>query len=232
MESTEIDLGLKWSRPIDNRHAKEAIASLVAKRVEGGQVIGAGSGSTSFLAVLAIGERARQSGLKVTLVPTSLEIQLACEAVGLPTTGSVPTEVDWCFDGADEVDPLGRMIKGRGGALYRERLVFAAATHRVVVADQSKSVERLGSRVSVPVEVDPPWVRSAYARLDGWSNIERVELRLGIAKDGPVITEMGGLILDVKFRQIAAEDEEFTTNVPGVRCTGIFSGFAFERLGG
>jgi ribose 5-phosphate isomerase A len=223
-------LGLEWCRPILNREAKEIIAGAVARRASSGDVIGAGSGSTSFLTVLALGERVAAEKLDLTIVPTSLEIELACYAVGLNVHSAAPTHIDWCFDGADEVDPLGRMIKGRGGALYRERFVFTAADKRVVIADSSKTVDRLGRNFPVPVEVEPAWLRSAYARLSQLEHVSKVTLRMGVAKDGPVITESGRVMLDVAMTLIDETDEDLLLSVPGVCCTGIFSGFDFERV--
>lgn len=223
-------LGLEWCRPISNRDAKERIARDVARRASSGEVIGAGSGSTSFLTVLALGERAATGDLDLIVVPSSLEIELACYAVSLNVCRAVPTHIDWCFDGADEIDPLGRLIKGRGGALYQERLIFTAASKRVVVADSSKAVDRLGSNFPVPVEVEPAWVRSVYARLNQLDHVSKATLRMGVAKDGPVVTESGRLLLDVAMTQIDEADEELLLSIPGVCCTGIFSGFDFERI--
>lgn len=223
-------LGLRWGSEISNREAKEAIGLLVAARAEDGQTIGAGSGSTSFLTVLALGARAKADGLHLQIVPTSIEIALAAEAAGLQVASVVPDIVHWCFDGADEVDPEGRLIKGRGGALVRERVVFTAAEHRLLVADRSKSVERLGSGFPVPVEVDPLWVRRVHHEISAMAHVTDVELRMAGGKDGPVVTEGGGVILDVRFDLITADDEAALDALAGVRGTGIFSGFDYERL--
>jgi ribose 5-phosphate isomerase A len=221
---------LTWSQPISNREAKEAIAADVAERAEDGQAIGAGSGSTSFLTVLALGRRAQAQGLHVRIVPTSIEIALAAEAVGLHVVTVVPDTIHWCFDGADEVDPDDRLIKGRGGALLRERVVFQAAEHRLLVADESKSVERLGSGFPVPIEVDPLWVQRAHDEVAAMEHVAEVRLRLATGKDGPIVTEGGGVLLDATFTSITAEDEAALDAIAGVRGTGIFSGFDFERL--
>jgi ribose 5-phosphate isomerase A len=226
----EGPLGLQWGAAISNQAAKEAIAASVAERAADGQVIGAGSGSTSFLTVLALGRRAEAEGLQLTVVPTSIEIALAAEAVGLHVAAVVPGLVHWCFDGADEVDPDDRLIKGRGGALLRERVVFAAAEHRLLVADDSKSVERLGSGFPVPVEVDPSWVVRAHEALGAFEHVAEVTLRLAGGKDGPVVTEGGNVLLDATFTTITADDEAALLATPGVLGTGIFSGFDFERL--
>lgn len=230
--SSRQPLGLEWCRPITNVEAKSVIAELVAKKVQGGEVVGIGSGSTSFLTVLALGKRVAVEGLAITVVPTSIEIELACHAAGLRVINDVPTRIDRCFDGADEVDASGRLIKGRGGALYREKLVFAASRQRLIVADQSKDVDRLGSKFPVPVEVRPQWLRYAYEQLQSLDHVEQVSLRMGQAKDGPVITECGNVLFDVKLSQISAADELALQSLPGVVCTGIFSGFEFERISG
>jgi len=226
----DAHLGLTWGQDISHREAKEAIAAEVATRAEDGQAIGAGSGSTSFLTVLAIGRRAEAERLHVRIVPTSIEIALAADAVGLHVLSVVPDTVHWCFDGADEVDPDDRLLKGRGGALMRERVVFTSAEHRLLVADASKSVERLGSGFPVPVEVDPMWVQRAHDEVAALANVTDVSLRLASGKDGPIVTEGGGVLLDATFSTITVEDERALDAIAGVRGTGIFSGFDFERL--
>lgn len=223
-------LGLQWYRPISNRDTKEKIAHSVALKASSGDVIGVGSGSTSFLTVQALGKRVASEGLDIVVVPTSLEIELACHAMKLRVCDLVPSQIDWCFDGADEIDSLGRLIKGRGGALYRERLVFAAANKRIVVADESKSVNILGSKFPVPVEVEPTWVQSVYERLNQLNHVLQVILRMGVNKDGPVITESGRLLMDITMSEIDDKDEKLLLSVPGVCCTGIFTGFDFERI--
>jgi ribose 5-phosphate isomerase A len=223
-------LGLQWGGEISNRSAKEAIAAQVAERAVDGQVIGAGSGSTSFLTVLALGRRAADEGLQLQVVPTSIEIALAADAVGLQVSSVVPEIVHWCFDGADEVDPDDRLIKGRGGALLRERVVFAAADHRLLVADDSKSVERLGSGFPVPIEVQAMWVRRAHQEIGRMEHVTEVSMRRAGGKDGPVVTEGGNVLLDARFAEISAADEATLLATPGVLGTGIFTGFDFERL--
>ncbi len=230
MQSPKKPLGLDWCRPITNVEAKSKIAEVVASQVLDGEVVGIGSGSTSFLTVLALGKRVAQEKLTVAVVPTSIEMELACHAAGLRVVSDVPISIDRCFDGADEVDPAGRLIKGRGGALYREKLVFAASRSRLIVADQSKDVDRLGSKFPVPVEVKPVWLRYAYDQLQEMLHVQQVNLRMGQCKDGPVITESGNVLFDVHFSQITAEDEQALQSLPGVVCTGIFSGWEYQRI--
>ena len=101
-----------------NQAAKEEVGRQIAEKVQDGQVIGVGSGSTSYLAILAIAERVRKEKLHVTAVCTSHEVTLACVTVGLPVGSLQQLRPDWAFDGADEVDPERNLIKGRGGAMY------------------------------------------------------------------------------------------------------------------
>jgi ribose 5-phosphate isomerase A len=229
-EDDDLPLGLRWGSEISNREAKEAIGAQVAQRAADGQVIGAGSGTTSFLTVVALGRRAQAEGLEITVVPTSIEIALAAEAVGLHVSAVVPDIVHWCFDGADEVDPDDRLIKGRGGALLRERVVFASADHRLLVADDSKSVERLGSGFPVPIEVQPAWVRRAHQEIGRFEHVDEVTMRMAGGKDGPVVTEGGNVLLDATFSTITADHAAAMLATPGVLGTGVFSGFEFERL--
>ena len=104
---------LQWSDTITNRESKERLARMIAMRVQEGEVIGAGSGSTVYLALLAIAERIRTENLHVTVIPASMEISMECVRLGIPQTTLWMCRPDWTFDGADEVDPDRNLIKGR-----------------------------------------------------------------------------------------------------------------------
>src|SRR5436853_6801945 len=95
--SSRYDL---WSGPISNRAAKEEVGRKVAQNVRDGQVIGVGSGSTSYIAIHAIADRVRRDGLHVAAVCTSSEVALACAAVGIPITSLCQHRPDWCFAAA------------------------------------------------------------------------------------------------------------------------------------
>lgn len=220
--------GTEFGKPISNVDAKREIAATVASRAVAGEVIGAGSGSTAYLTVLALG--ALPIADTLAIVPTSLEIELAAHAVGLTVRRMPGAPMDWCFDGADEIDADQRMIKGRGGALHRERQVFATARRRLIVADSSKDVSRLGENFRVPVEVDPDAVLIAFEALDAMPNVTDVAMRMATAKDGPVITEGAKIILDVQVSSLDVAESAALLAVPGVCCTGVFEGFAFERI--
>ncbi len=220
--------GHDFGKPISNLEAKRALAAEVASRAVAGEVIGAGSGSSSYLTLLALAELPFAASL--TVVPTSLEMELAAQANGLRVQRMPQGPLDWCFDGADEVDGEQRMIKGRGGALHREHHVFAAARRRFIVADESKSVTRLGEKFAVPVEVDPDLLLVAFDAIEAMAHVDDVVLRPAEGKDGPVITEGGKVILDVRTTSLDAAESAALLRAPGVCCTGVFEGLDFERI--
>lgn len=119
---------LQWSDTITNRESKEQLARMIAMRVQEGEIIGAGSGSTVYLALLAIAERICTENLLVTVIPASMEISMECVRLGIPQTTLWMCRPDWTFDGADEVDPDHNLIKGRGGALFKEKLLICSSS--------------------------------------------------------------------------------------------------------
>jgi ribose 5-phosphate isomerase A len=207
---------------------KRAAAARALAEVESGMVLGLGTGSTvaHFLELLARalgnGELERISG-----VPTSERTAEAAEGLGIPlTTLEAHPELDLTVDGADEVDPELDLIKGLGGALFREKLVAQASGRLVIVADGGKRVERLGDRSPVPVEVVP----------FGWSLHVPFLADLGarpvlrVHDDGvPYTTDNGNLIVDAHFdRHIPdpAALERALRARTGVVESGLFLGMA------
>ncbi len=177
---------------IGKRAAAQAAASLVAK----GMRLGLGTGSTVAFVLEALGRRIRAEGLEVECVATSKQTAQRAAALGIPLIelGRV-AELDLAIDGADEVEAGSlALIKGHGGALLREKIVATAARRFVVIVDESKVVERLGTRMSIPVEV-VPFAHEITAR-----RIERLarpaRLRAGL-DGGPFVTDNGNFIYDV-----------------------------------
>ncbi|MFZ1669343.1 MAG: ribose 5-phosphate isomerase A [Candidatus Nanopelagicales bacterium] len=222
----------KWPTEISNLDSKREIARQLADRAADGQVIGIGSGSTSFLALLALAERVHSQGLSVTCVPTSIEIESYCAALGLPVTTLLASRPDWCFDGADEVDPDHNMIKGRGGAFVREQFVFAAASSRVILVDQSKFVSRLGVNHAVPLAVAPEAANMVRSSLLDSLGVEP-SVRPAGGKDGGVINESGSLVMDlpVDGSKNPVELERILLGTVGISATGLFVGYEFEIIG-
>ncbi len=210
---------------ISNYDGKLAVARRVAVVAESGQKIGAGSGSTSFLAIHAIAERVREGDLgEVTLIPTSIEVQLTIANLGLRVGDLASCAPDWLFDGADEVDPGLNLIKGRGGALFREKLMFRATADRRVIIDETKRVDRLGSKFAVPIEVVPVALPVVIPRLEALEPVE-LAIRRATGKDGPVITELGNAIVDCRFEGIEDDLERRLKEITGVVESGLFQGY-------
>ncbi len=212
--------------------AKRAVGLRVAAMVEDGMRLGLGTGSTAACAIEALGRRIREEGLRVVGVPTSFFAERLARENGIPLrTFDDVDRLDLAFDGADEVSPALDLIKGRGAAHTREKVVAAQADRFVVLVDASKCVDRLGTRMPVPVEVLPMAtapVARALARLGA-----RPELRLGQRKDGPVVTDQGFWILDARFDDGIAEPaalDRALLALPGVLDHGLFVGMATEVL--
>ncbi len=200
--------------------------------IEDGMIVGLGTGSTSAHFVRALGERVRE-GLKIKGVPTSEATRALAEEVGVPLIEiSQVSRIDVDVDGADEIDPQFRLIKGGGGALLREKIVAAASTRMVVIADEGKWVERLGA-FPLPVEITRFGATLTAARVSealkrtGCAGHE-VELRTAGKANEPVITDGGNYILDAHARSIANPEALAAAlkAVAGVVEHGLFIGLA------
>ena len=197
------------------------------KHVEDCFVVGLGSGSTAAYVIEEIGRLIREDDLNVVGVPSSSQAFLLAVRYGVPvTTLDEYPAIDLDIDGADEVDRQLNMIKGGGGALTREKIVASAAKQVVIVADETKLVDRLGSTFKVPVEVLPFSLATVTAALESLGG--RPFLRESKGKVGPVVTDNGNYIVDVDFGAI--DDAETLSRrlklVPGVIETGLFIGLA------
>jgi ribose 5-phosphate isomerase A len=225
MQWSDVPSHLDWSGEITNAEPKLKVAELVADRVRDGDTIGVGSGSTAFLAIQAIAKRVGEKGFSVVAIPTSVEVGLACAALGVPTTSLVHARPDWCFDGADEVDPDRNLIKGRGGALFQEKLVMAAAPETFICVDDSKFVANLGEKHAIPLEVDVQALRLVETVLQREFTVKEMTLRLAKGKDGPVVTERGNLLIDIRLDRVESDTQARLVAIPGILETGLFMGF-------
>jgi ribose 5-phosphate isomerase A len=207
-----------------NENEKELAGRAAAQLVVAGNIVGLGTGSTAYFAVIALGERVK-AGLKIIGIPTSDATAELARAVGIPlSTLDEHLEIDITIDGADELDPQLRLIKGGGGALLREKIIAAASKKMIVVADSSKLVTALG-KFPLPVEIIP------FAR----TVLEKKITALGaICKqrtrsDGkPFVTDEGHHILDCSFGKIADPPAlaRALNDMPGVVEHGLFIGIA------
>ncbi|HVV33437.1 MAG TPA: ribose-5-phosphate isomerase RpiA [Vitreimonas sp.] len=212
--------------------AKINAAAAALDFVKDGMVVGLGTGSTSAHFVRLLGERVRQ-GLRVRGIPTSEATRSLAEQVGVPLLeiSQVP-KIDIDVDGADEVDPAFRLIKGGGGALLREKIVAAASGQMIVIADESKWVNTLGA-FPLPVEV----TRFGFAmtsqriyealRETKCDGVE-VALRVSGKANEPVITDGGNYIIDAHTERIPAPEAlgAALKAIIGVVEHGLFLGLA------
>jgi ribose 5-phosphate isomerase A len=215
-------MGMSAADPV--KVMKQEVGKAAAALVKSGTIVGLGTGSTTAYAIEYIGERLKSGEIKdIVGVPTSFQAEVLAKQYGIPlTTLDAIDHIDIAIDGADEVDPQKNLIKGGGAAHTREKVVDYLANQFVVVVDAGKMVEKLGSTFAVPVEVIPMAitpVMNAIAKMGG-----KAELRMGIKKAGPVITDQGNMVVDVRFDDIPdpANLEKTLNNIPGVLENGIF----------
>lgn len=214
---------------IKNKEEKEKVVKKVAEKIKNGDVIGFGSGSTSYLTILAIAEKMKKDSIQITAIPTSYEIEILCHYLNIPTTNLLNKKPDWSFDGADEVDENKWMIKGRGGAMFKEKLNIANSNITYILIDNSKFVNKLGTNFKVPVECDFYAVNYVKEQLM-LLGAENIEIRRAVSKDGPVITESNNAILDAKFNEISECLEKDIKSITGVIESGLFIGYNVEII--
>lgn len=213
-----------WNGEISNLEEKERIANKLVSRVKNGDVIGVGSGSTSFVATKAIAKKMKEENLHITAIPTSYEVKMLCENLGIPTTTLLVQKPDWSYDGADEVTSNNWLVKGRGGAMYKEKLNIASSPVTYILVDDSKMVEHICDKFPIPIEVNPEAINLVRHTLNKMG-AESITLRLAKGKDGPVVTESGNVILDAVFRNVDETFEDKLKSIVGVVETGLFIGY-------
>jgi len=199
---------------------KRAAAERALDLVRPGTIVGLGTGSTARYFIDGLIKRA-QAGLEVRAVVTSLETRRRAEAGGIQVVDQMDGSLDLAVDGADEIDPGVNCLKGRGGALLREKIVASASRRFVLIADESKLVGRLG-RGPVPIEVLPfLWEATSQAiqSLGG-----RPQLRTAAGK--PFMTDNDNLILDTTFGGVDPALGLALHAIPGVLEHGLFFGMA------
>lgn len=217
---------------MDRDAAKQAAGRQAATLVQDGMRLGLGTGSTTAYALEALARRVRDEGLDVTGVPTSFAAEQRARALDLPLTSldATPT-LDLALDGADEVDDAFRLIKGRGAAHTREKVVAAQADRFVVLVDPTKRVDRLGTQRVLPVEVLPMATTPVKRTLNRLG--AEPELRTGDGKDGPVVTDQGFWVLDARFPNGIADPGALNRTLndhPGVLDHGLFLDLATDVL--
>ncbi|HEY9426634.1 MAG TPA: ribose 5-phosphate isomerase A [Gemmatimonadaceae bacterium] len=212
----------------EKRAAGEGAAALVTS----GSVVGLGTGSTAAFAIEELGRRIRLGELTdITGVPTSNASHRLGLECGIPIVDIESTpSIDITIDGADEIDPLQRVLKGGGGALLREKIVAARTRRWVIIGDSTKMVDRLGSRYPVPVEVVKfGWSGHAEALRELGAV---AELRPG-SGESPFVTDEGHYIIDARFPHGLDDPDGLARTLrkrPGIVETGLFLGFHPEVI--
>ena len=190
--------------------------------VKDGQVLGLGTGSTTHYFIEKVGKRVEEEELELLGIPTSYQSFLLAKKWSIPCTTLDEHSIDLAVDGADEIDPNKNLIKGGGAAHTIEKIVDYSAKELVIIADESKEVQQLGA-FPVPLEVIKEATQPVLNVLQDMG--AKPGIRMGVQKDGPVITDSGNFIIDAKFPLIDSPvDMEIELNtIPGVVENGIFT---------
>ncbi len=210
---------------------KRAAAHRAVELVESGMIVGLGTGSTTSFAVIRIAERIKSGDLKdIVGIPTSIRTEKLARDLNIPlATLDEQAQIDVTIDGADEVDPQLNLIKGGGGALLREKVVAQASRANIIIVDESKLSECLGTRWALPVEVIPFAAQTETNFLQSLGASVRVR---STGKGQPYTTDQNNYILDANFgamsdpAAVAAELNERA----GIIEHGLFLGLASEVI--
>ena len=214
---------------------KQAVAAAATEQIQSGMVVGLGSGSTAALMIQALGAKLKSGELSdVVGITTSFQGEVLAAELGIPLKSLNAIErIDLAIDGADEVDPAFQLIKGGGACHVQEKLVAVRADRFVVVVDSTKLVDTLNLGFLLPVEVLPGAWRQVQTQLAAMGG--DAQLRMAVKKAGPVVTDQGNLVLDVKFAGGISDPaglEAAINNLPGVLENGLFVNITDQVLVG
>jgi ribose 5-phosphate isomerase A len=215
------------SKALSADDMKKAAAHAVLPKIVDGNVVGLGTGSTANHFIMGLAERVKQ-GLKVKCVPTSSGTATLAKTLGLElTTLEDHPFIDITVDGADEIDPKFRLIKGGGGALLFEKIVASSSRFMVTIADESKQVKNLG-KFPLPVEVVPFGVKSTAWKIERMYQSLGMQVKMKVrGKDGQAFrTDAGNCIIDCEAGELKDPErlEVMLNNLPGVVNNGLFVG--------
>lgn len=210
---------------------KELAALEAVKLIGTGQVVGLGTGSSAEYAIREIGELIRKGSLEIKGgVPTSSRTEELARSLDIPILDIREVEkIDLTIDGADEFTPELALIKGGGGALFREKIVASMSTEMIVIADSSKQVKKLG-KFHLPVEVAPFAARYVLAQLKQLGGMGKIREASG----SPYFTDQQNYVVDVDFGLIENPEKlsDQLNEIVGVVCHGLFLGLATKVIAG
>jgi ribose 5-phosphate isomerase A len=210
-------------------------AQAVDRFVQDGMRLGLGTGSTAIWAARRVAARITEGSLRgIRAVVTSLQTELEARALGIPiftlNDASMDCTLDLTIDGADEIDPAWNMIKGGGGALLVEKIIAYASRRLLIIAEAAKLSPRLCDHFPIPVEVVADAAAPVSRRIMEMGG--EAAIRMAVRKAGPVVTDLGNLLLDVTFSGAfdprRMEDE--LKLIPGVLENGLFTKKSPELL--
>jgi ribose 5-phosphate isomerase A len=208
---------------------KRMSAEKAVERIKSGMVVGLGTGSTTDFALQSIANKLQTGEISsVQGVPSSIQTERRSKELGIPLTNlENHPALDLTIDGADEIDPELRLIKGGGAALLREKIVAQASRYLLIVADESKLSPRLGTKSAIPVEILPFGFGAIARRVEALG--ATVKLRMDEA-GSPIETDQGNWIIDCDFGPINDPDELGTElkRRAGIIEHGLFIGLASE----
>lgn len=204
---------------------KERIGEVAASLVQDGMLIGLGTGSTANCFIQALAKRYHDEGIVIATVSSSYSSEKLARESGLPfVTIDAISEIDITFDGADEIDSQKRMIKGRGGALLKEKILASHSKELIIMVDETKWVSALGTKAKLPVEIIQFGYLLTAKKLLEFAHSVKLRLR---ADNRPFMTESGHFIMDVELK-LPIENYEALCDkirdIAGVVETGFFFG--------
>ncbi|NSL74832.1 MAG: ribose-5-phosphate isomerase RpiA [Thaumarchaeota archaeon] len=201
--------------------ALQKMGEQAAQKITSGQLVGLGSGSAVAAFVNALGKRITDEKLDVRGIPTSMQVEIIAQNNGIVLESpSLIPEIDVVVDGADEIDKNHIMIKGGGGAHYREKIMIEAANHSIIIADSSKYVDVITWPVPLEVSEFSRFFVEEKIKSNGGNPVIRT-----LNKGYPFFTQNGNLVIDAHFNQITEplKLEQLLLNIPGIIANGIFS---------
>ena len=226
-----------WKNNVDNKEEKLKLAERMAKRVKNGDIIGFGSGTTSYLTVIEIAKKIKNENLKIKAIPTSTIIEdnvikgmkfpiieNLCKELKIETISLNEAKPMWCFDGADEIDSHNWLIKGMGAALYKEKMNMKNSEENYILVDSSKFVERLGEKHPVPIECEIEKIEQVKEEVKKLG-ATKLEIRKSNTGEGYLITDNGNYILHAWFDKIEASLEQKLVEIDGAVESGLFIGY-------
>ena len=200
---------------IENEEEKRKLAIKIASKVRDGETIGFGSGTTSYLTAVKNEKRVLNENLKIKAVPTSREIEDVCKQYKIEVTKLCDCNIDWAFDGADEVDENNNLLKGMGRAMFREKLNILSSPLTYILVDKTKFVKKIGEKHPVPIEV--------FA--DSKKLVSNELIKIGAKEIKYAGDSDNNIILHVTFDEIKKSLEKEIKQIPGVIESGLFFGY-------